>query len=205
MAKNKNGPAPAPGAQQAVQLRPGWHTVRDIIRALGAEAERAYGRFLEMWGVENTREWDEVTVKVVEEGEDDRVAGVYCSVTDRITIYLKYLRKDRFATIRTLIHELAHRAVEIYFPDARRRDLLAPHPCLPEDWGKWWATREELVCELTVTVAEGHGRIERGAMRELARRIFEETSAWRVSEMWRHTRWGDARAAGVTRRGLITS
>jgi hypothetical protein len=178
--------------------------LKDVIKALGIERE--YRRFLRMWGADGDG-WDEIAVKLKEAAEVDAAAGLYNRDTDTITLYLNNIRKSRELAAITVIHELAHRAVELFFGNgrySRYRGDLAYDECLPREW-KWWATREELIAELTAVVAAADGPVETGAMRELAQKILDPlTPKWSVTELWRHARPGAGpRAVGVTRRGLV--
>ena len=177
---------------------------RDVETTAGALAQilgagREYERFLEMWGLDG-REWDGVNVTVRLRAVRVKYVGAYHLMTDTIEIFARHVA-SRGHAVEVLIHELGHRAVARCLGGAAARMGERIAPPVREWW--WWANKEELVCELGVTIALGRGRVERGAMVALARRIADMPAS-EAAGLWRHTRWGPGpRAAGVTRRGLV--
>jgi len=189
-----------PGAAWALV----FHAAGDIKTTAGAlarvlRAEREFARLLKMWGVDGDISWEAVPV-VVRLRAGAKYTGAYRPVTDTIEI-LHAASRDH--AVEVLLHELAHRAVRRLINDrsaaARLRERTVTKYADPH-----WANKEELVCELAAAAAMGRGKVERGAMAELALKIAEMPKE-EAARLWNYTRMGPEggpRAAGVTRRGL---
>ena len=179
-------------------------TVRDAVRLLGAWRE--YSRFLRMWGIDARDAWDRAWVVLTPRRPPAGAAGEYHPVGDVIVLYAGRLLAPRQAAM-ILVHELSHRAAKRCDGDGavpaigdtvrRLRERIPP----PRPDLEWWASKEELTCELAASIAASRGRVERGAMKGLAGQIAE-MPAEDAAKLWRHTRWGPEgapRAAGDLR------